>query len=146
MNFFDRLLDNFSAKDLRSRVTGVIVCGFLTCAAAGVGLYFLLFSQQEISISGVGSWSDEMGGAVTVSMPAESLRLIEDRDEVRAEFDDPSEGPFETTTRVLSINPTAPSVLLDASNLPERFSALNKFDVKMILVDEPLWRMLWGGR
>lgn len=145
MNFFDKLLDNFSTKDLRTRVTGVIIGGILVCVAAGAGLYFLLLSEQQISISGMGSWSEERGGAVTVSMPAESLRLIEDRDELTAEFDDPSEGPVEITAKVLSIDPAAPSVLLDASGLPKRFSNLDKFDVKIILVEAPMWRMLWGG-
>ena len=36
MRLFDTLIDNFSAKDLRTRVTGVIIVGFVVCAAVGM--------------------------------------------------------------------------------------------------------------
>ncbi len=146
MKFFDDLLDSFSAKELRTRVTGVIIGGLIVCIAAAAGLYFLLTSQQQIAVSGMGSFSRETPGAIEVSIPAEDLRLIEDRDELRAVFDDPSRGPVELTAKVISINPAAPSILIEVPGLPEGFSSLSGFDVRIILVEQPMWKMLWGGR
>ena len=145
MGAFDNLLDNFSAKDLKSRVTGVIIMGFAVCIFAGIAMYFLLISQQEVAVSGMGRWVDVDKSILAVSLEQDSLRLFGDRDIVTARATDPTTGTAEITANVLAINPAAPSVEIDASALPQAFSALDKFDVKLILIDKPMWQMLWGG-
>jgi hypothetical protein len=145
MSIFDKVLENFSAKDLRSRVTGVIIMGFVVCLIAGTALYFLLHSVQRVSISGIGSWSQETPGAIVVSVEAHQLKFIEARDSVMTELDGPSQGQVTVEAKILSINPAAPSVLIMPLGVPEGFGALDRFDVEMILIEEPLWRMLWGN-
>jgi hypothetical protein len=144
MSLFDKVLENFSAKDLKSRVVGVIIMGFIVCAIAGGALYFLLHSVQRISISGIGSWSPDTPGAIVVSVEAHQLALIEARDSVTTILDDPAQGSVTVESKVVSINPAAPSVLIEPQSVPEGFGALTKFDVEMILVEEPMWKMLWG--
>lgn len=146
MGFFDNLIENFSAKDLKSRVTGVIVLGFIVCAIAGAGLYYLLLSQQEVTVSGIGRWAEGSDKVVAVSLEQDDLRLLGERDEVRARFLDPRNGSIVLPTRVIALNPASPSVDLDGSALPKAFSALEKFDVDIILIDLPMWKMLWGPR
>jgi hypothetical protein len=145
MSIFDKVLENFSAKDLRSRVTGVIIMGFIVCAIAGAALYFLLISEQRVSISGMGSWSQETPGAIVVSVEAHQLKFIEARDSVKTELDGPAQGHATVEAEIISINPSAPSVLIRPLSIPEGFRALDKFDVEMILIEEPMWRMLWGN-
>lgn len=144
MKFFDDMLDSFSAKDLRSRVTGVVIGGFIICIAAGLGLYFLLISTQEISIDGVGSFVSGKPTELAVSVPADDLKFIEDRNSVRIELMDPAKEPTIITAEVISINPAAPALILDAPDAPAGFQRLDRFDVKIILIEEPMWRMLWG--
>jgi hypothetical protein len=146
MGVFDNLIDNFSAKDLKSRVTGVIVMGFAVCALAVFGLYYLLQSPQEITISGVGRWAGVDGKAVVVSLDQENMKLLGDREDVRARFLDPAAGPALIEAHILSLNPAAPSVEINAAGLPESFSHLEKFDVELVLIDSPMWKMLWGHR
>ena len=145
MSIFDKVLENFSAKDLRSRVTGVIIMGFIVCAIASAALYFLLISEQRVAISGMGSWSQETPGAIVVSVEAHQLRFIEARDSVKTVLDGPANGQATVEAEILSINPSAPSVLIKPLSIPEGFGALDKFDVEMILIEEPMWRMLWGN-
>lgn len=142
MRFFDNLIDNFSAKDLRSRVAGVIIAGFVICAIAGAALYYLLIWQQQISISGIGSWSH--GEAIVVSLEPDDLAMVEDRDVVRIQLNDPAEGITEMEARVLSINPTSPSMTIEVRGAPDSFRKLKTFDVRIILFEKPLWKMLWG--
>lgn len=146
MSLFDKVLENFSAKDLRSRVTGVIIMGFVVCLIAGGALYFVLNSVQRISISGMGSWSPDTPGAIVVSVGAYDLTLIEARDSVMTVLDDPAQGSVTVESKVLSINPSAPSVLIRPISVPAGLPALDKFDVELILIEEPMWRMLWGNR
>jgi len=146
MSLFDKVLENFSAKDLKTRVAGVIVMGFVICLIASVALYFLLNSVQRVSISGIGSWSTEQPGAIVVSVDEHELAYIEARDSVTTNFTTPTKGSVTVESEVVSINPAAPSVLLRPLSTPEGLVALDKFDVQIVLFEEPLWKMLWGNR
>jgi len=144
MRLFDTLIDNFSAKDLKTRVTGVIIVGFIVCAGTAAALYFLLTWQQQISVTGMASISPEDPQAIVVSLPPEKLAFLEARDLITVELDDPAEGITETRASVLSINPASPSVTIEAQDVPDAFRSLPNFDVRIILYEEPLWKMLWG--
>ncbi len=144
MDFFDNLLQSFSAKDLRSRVTGVILAGLVLCIIAACAMYFLLTSGQQISISGVGRWSPRDRNVLIVSFTQDDLVKMKDVESLKAELMDPVRGPVVTFARVLSVNPTPPSVILDASRIPATFRHLDKIDAKLFLVDKPMWQLLWG--
>lgn len=42
MNMFDRFIDHFSARELKSRVWGVVLIGFVLMAVAGLAGWWLL--------------------------------------------------------------------------------------------------------
>ncbi len=144
-SLFDRVLDNFSMKELSSRVTAVIAVGFLICAASAAALYLFLSSEESISISGVGSFEEAGSHRVVVSLPADRLSLMEGRDEITVLLDEPANGPSEVEAKVLAINPSAPSVVIAPSSIPQGLIGAQSFDVTIVLVREPIWRLLWGG-
>ena len=145
MGFIENLLDNFSAKDLRSRVSGIIVAGLLLCAAAGAGLYLLLISPQLIEVEGTARWEEAAGGIIRVSVDGDDLRKLADIPSLRIEALDPAKGMIPADCSVLSIEPSPPTVTLECPGIPGGVNKkLERFEVRLVLVDEPMWRMLWG--
>jgi hypothetical protein len=144
MSFFDDIVDNFSAKDLKSRVRWVVAMGFLLCAAAVVGLYFLLTSVKEISVSGVGRWLPGADGVIEVAVDGSDLRKFANLDKVDIEVTDPAKGPVPAQAPIISLEPSPPAVRVDAEALPADMRNMEKMDVKLVLLKAPLWRILWG--
>ncbi len=144
MDFFDNLLQSFSAKDLRSRVTGVVFTGFTLAIIAAVGMYFLLTSEQQISINGVGRWSPDDQNVLVISLTPDDLARLGDVKSLRAELLDPTRGIAEISTNVLSVNPAVSTIAIDASNAPPYLRHLDKMDAKLIIIERPMWQLLWG--
>ncbi len=144
MDFFDNLLQSFSAKDLRSRVTGVILMGFTLAIIAALGMYFLLISQQQISIKGVARWSPDNLNVLVISLTKDDLAVLGDIKSLKAELLDPARGIAVISTNVLSVNPSVSTISIDASNAPSYLRHLVKMDAKLILIDRPMWQLLWG--
>ncbi|MFH1830030.1 MAG: hypothetical protein ABH871_04555 [Pseudomonadota bacterium] len=144
MDFLDNLLQSFSAKDLRSRVTAVILAGFVICLIVACAMYFLLISEQQISISGVARWLPNDQNELDVSITQDDLAKLKDIELLKAELMDPVRGPVVISAQVLSINPAPPSITLDASRAPAAFRHLEMMDARLILIDKPMWQFLWG--
>ncbi len=144
MGFIENLLDDFSAKDLRSRLSGVIIAGLLLCAAAGAGFYLLLTQSQRIEVEGTARWEEAAGGIIGVSVDGDDLRKLADIPSLRIEALDPAKGMIPADCSVLSIKPSPPTVTLECPGMPGGVKKLERFEVRLVLVDEPMWRMLWG--
>ncbi|GAG45290.1 unnamed protein product [marine sediment metagenome] len=144
MGFIENLLDNFSAKDLRSRLSGVIVAGLLLCAAASAGLYLLLTQTQRINVEGTARWEEAAGGIIDVAVDGDDLRKLADISSLRVEALDPAEGMIPAECSLLSTEPSPPTVTIECPGMPRGLKALERFEVKLVLVDEPMWRLLWG--
>jgi quinol-cytochrome oxidoreductase complex cytochrome b subunit len=48
-NVLDRLIDQFSYKDLRKRVWAIAIVGFVLCAAIAIGGYFFLNTDFTVT-------------------------------------------------------------------------------------------------
>jgi hypothetical protein len=48
-NLFDRFIDQFSARELKSRVWVVVLLGFILCGVSGVAGWWLLTHQFYVS-------------------------------------------------------------------------------------------------
>jgi len=50
-NVLDRLIDQFSSKDLRKRVWTIAIVGFVLCTAIAIGGYFFLNTSFTVETS-----------------------------------------------------------------------------------------------
>jgi hypothetical protein len=143
MDFIDNLLQTFSAKDLRSRVLAVILGGFAVIIIASVAMYFLLASKQQIAVSGIGHWPEGNENTLVVSLDQQDLALLGDVEYLKVIIMDRGHGPIVIETTVISVNPSTPSVTIDAFDFPQDLRGQESMDVKLILVDRHMWQLLW---
>ncbi|MFA4875276.1 MAG: hypothetical protein WC956_04625 [bacterium] len=141
-DIFDNLIDSFSSKDLRSRVRAVIAVGLAVMTLAAVGLYYLSAHRQTIAISGSAQWSQE--DRLLISLSPEKLQRVADLSEISVEILDPAKGNIQARVRLLSIDPSSSTALIDASALPAELHRLTRMDVKLIVLEKPFWQLLWG--
>lgn len=146
MGFIENLLDSFSSKDLKSRIRWVIAFGVLFCIIAAAGMYLVLVPPQRIAIQGTGRWETADPPVLSVSIDSGDLKKLANFTEIEVEALNPPKGLVEATCQLLSIEPAPPAVRLGASGLYETLRGLDKIEVNLVLMDVPLWKMLWGGR
>lgn len=140
-DFFDNLIDNFSFKDLRTRVRAVIAAGLVIIFAAGVGLYFLAKRPQLIEFAASAQWIDE--GQIKVQISSNEVQMILNRPEIDAEILNPPTGIVNAKLKIVSLDPAASILILDGAALPTDLHRLTRMDIKLIVLDKPFWQLLW---
>lgn len=144
MGVIENFLENFSAKDLKSRVAGVIVAGLVICAGSAAAMYWLLTSNMEVAVQGMARWSQEEEGMLSVSVDEGDLVKFGRFTELEAVLLDPAEGEVKVGCDIFAIEPRPPAVIISCRGIPQSMQGLERMDARLLLVDQPLWKMLWG--
>lgn len=144
VDLFDRLLDVFSAADLKGRVCGIMIAGLATCMAVVIGGYIFLNNTYTISITGTGAWSAQTPPVLEVALDRDDMERLSPKGDFLAEVTCPGKMPFRTDVTVLSIDPGRGVIYLGASGIPDEFLRPGRFDVRIILFEKPFWKLLWG--
>lgn len=144
MGVIENFLENFSAKDLKSRVVGVIIAGMIVCLGSSAALYWLLTSPQTVEVGGTARWSQDEKGMLSVSVNESDLVKFGRFTTLKAALLDPAEGETTVECDIFAIEPKPPAVVIDCGQMPESFHSMDRIDARLLLFDEPLWRMLWG--
>ena len=144
MNILDRFIDAFSARDLKSRVRGVIAFGLILMAAAAAGSVWFLRSTHAIVVEGTAVWSDARAGLLTATLSAADLDRIPPEEPLAVVCLAAGQDPARSPATILDLEPSTLTVRLQATEIPADRRSPGRFAVQLILVDEPYRKMLWG--
>lgn len=146
MSLLDKFVEAFSAKELRPRVRGVIVFGMLVVAATIVaGAYFMNWTYT-IAIEGTAVWSAEEPGLLMATISEDDLGRIQPDRGLAVEIIRPNEPALRSAAGIVDIDPAAKTLRLEAPDFPPAAHMPGRFSVRLILVEEPYWKLLWGQR
>lgn len=145
MDLLDNLLDGFSAKELSTRVKGVVIGGVVLCAVIAFALFSFLRQPYQLTLNGAGQWIDGATPSLQVHLQAEELGRIAEARELTALLLDPQQGFVPFTCAVLSIDPQDATISLDASKIPKKLRANPAPEVRLLILELPIWRLLWGS-
>lgn len=144
MDLFDQLIENFSEKSLHKRVWGVVIVGFAICILSGIGGFFFLTRVFTISVTGAGGWTATEPSILEVTLKRDDIERIQ-RETVLQALILPLDGDsYQTTVEIVAIDPASNVLKLDAPKVPAQFHELARFDVRLIIIQKPFWRFLWG--
>ena len=146
MNIFDRLVDEFSIKDLRQRVWSVVVIGIAICALTLVVGYFFFRSTITIAASGTGIWSSSESNIIDIQLDniGDVERVQNDLESpMTIEIETPGGGTTKTPVKMLSVDPQTHVVQVEAPEIEPETKTKNRFNVSVILVQKPYWQLLW---
>lgn len=144
MNILDRFIDAFSARDLKSRVRGVIVFGLILLAATAAGGVWFLGSTHTIAVEGTAIWSDAASGILTATLSAADLERIPPEEPLAVECLATGKEPARSPAMILDLEPSALTMRLQATEIPADRRTPGRFAIRLILVEEPYGKMLWG--
>ncbi len=145
MDLLDNLLNGFSAKDLSTRVKGVVIGGMALCALIAFALFSFLRQPYLLTLNGAGQWIEGESPSLQVHLETDELVRIADAREVTALLLDPQQGFVPFTCAVLSIDPQDATILLDAKAIPDALRSAPAPEVRLQILRLPIWRLLWGG-
>ena len=117
MGVIENFLESFSAKDLRSRVVGVIVAGLIVCLGSAAALYWLLTSHQTVQVGGMARWSQDEAGMLSVSVDESDLVKFGRFTTLKAALLDPSEGETTVPCDIFAIEPRPPAIVIDCKQV-----------------------------
>jgi len=142
MNLFDSFLNTFSAKELGKRAKSVIIFGLIVFAIALIGGYLFLTKNFTLSVTGIGNWTAMNGNVLNVSLGHSDLDKLPSDGKARAEIltIEGWSSPYEVS--INEINPANGLVKIELPDFADVPRAGDKFDVRIIISEEPLWRML----
>lgn len=144
MNLFDRFLDTFSMTDLRKRVRAVVAGGLFLCIAAIAGGAYFLSATYSIGIEGTGKWQDLESPVIDVQLKSEDMERLR-ATSISVEFASADGKTLRVPAQIRAIEPDTGSVQIEAPGIPAQLKGKDRFDIRLILIEEPFWRFLWGG-
>lgn len=142
MSFFDKILDSFSSRDLGKRVRYVILFGLVVLAIAIAGGYKLLTKEQTISIDGVMSLARTEKDIIRISIPHDQISRLPQSGRIEIEFMVPKLKGRRFETGVAMVKPGRGIVGITKPDGIEGKIPEGRLDVKLIVTDAPLWRLL----
>ncbi|HPQ80147.1 MAG TPA: hypothetical protein PLZ86_00265 [bacterium] len=144
MSLLDKFVEAFSAKELRPRVMGVIAFGLVVAAAtAAAGLYFMKW-KYTISVEGTAVWDNKDPEIIEATISEEDLGRIQPDRPLTIEIVHPDGSLERYFAVIVEIDPASGKIRLDAKDLPSAEHIPGRFSVRLILVEEPYWKLLWG--
>lgn len=142
MNLFDRFLDTFSMTDLKKRVRAVVAGGIALCIAAIAGGAYFLSATYSIGIEGTGKWQDLESPVIDVQLKSEDMERLR-ATSISVEFASADGKTLRVPVQIRAIEPDTASVRIEAPGIPEGLKARNRFDIRLVLIEEPFWKLLW---
>ena len=139
---FDRFLESFSQKDLRSRVKAVVAIGAGVAILATVAGYAFLTSIHTLSVKGPAQWAP--GGELEIILDEKSIALLTTRDTFDAILTAKGVKPVHATLHLISIEPTTGRLLVEALDIPEDVRDVDRFEARITIDKRPYWKLLWG--
>jgi hypothetical protein len=144
MEWFDRIVDAFSARELSARVRGVILVGVALCALFALALGLLLTSTQRIALVGTARWSQEIPGALAISIETGPIQTLLEHPTPTLELLDPAHGRVRVESTLLGIDAQTNVAQLHGAAVPDALHALPRMDARIIILEKPMWHYLWG--
>ena len=144
MGVFDRIIDEFSAKDLRARVKGVMIFGAILVAIIAAGLAIVLLPTYTISIPGTARWQASAPSILEIAVEPGMLQKIVDQPSEKLELLDPPRGRVTVDAALTGVDPQRNVAQFDGSGVPAGLRNLPHIDARIIVVRRPMWRLLWG--
>lgn len=142
VNPFDRLIDLFSAKELRHRVWTVVAVGLGICVATTIGGGIFLRAIHSRSVEGTGRWSPSQPRTVEVQLSPDSVGLLKLSDRIAAECTAPNGMIVKTQVRIVEIDLGTGTVQIEPAEVQPELRVQSRFGVRLILYESPLWRFL----
>ena len=144
MNILDRFIEAFSARDLKSRVRGVIAFGLILMAATAAGGAWFMRGTHAITVEGTAVWGDAARGILTVTISAEDLDRIPPEETLAISCLWPNRAPITSRASIIDIEPSTKAMRLQIFDINSENRFPGRFSVQLILVEQPYWKMLWG--
>lgn len=145
MDLFDTILENFSSKDLVTRVKGVVLFGLALTIVIGLASSWFLKETYQMSLAGAGRVSPIDSDVFEIHLSPEQIELLADRTILDLELLDHDQGFIAASTSVLMMEPQNGLLLTDARTLPLAADAPANIDLRVILFQKPIWKLLWSG-
>lgn len=144
MNRFDRMIENFSATALGTRVRAVVFLGLLLVVLAAAAGSWFLTGMHALTTEAVGHRLDE-GGAELVVAP-DDLVLIAQRPQHTAYLLQQKGAALPVTITTRSVDPGEERLHAAIDGLPAGTTLPEHFRLRIVLEEKPYWRLLWGSR
>jgi hypothetical protein len=144
MGIFDKVIEDFSAKDLHTRVNRVMLLGAALCLIIVASLGILLTSTRTIAIEGTGRWAAAEPNVLEISIERGPLQKLLDEPNPALELLDPAHGRVRVQAPLIAIDPQRGVVQFEGSAIPGTIRAIPRLEARIIVLEAPLWRLLWG--
>lgn len=146
MKLFDKFLDSFSARELKTRVWGVVVLGAAICAATAVGGFMFLSSNYTIRVDGTGKFLEGEPKSIEAAFSEKEIQLLRLGAPKYAIISAPGGLRSQTSVEIQNINPENGVVTLIAGTASASpiTPIPGRFNLRVVLYEEPYWKFLWG--